>query len=164
MLEPVPQVHERLPVAPLPAALGMTDDPPPLIEAHAPVAEPAAAALGPDRYASAIDLVRRRDFEGALAQLDAFLAEQPHDVRVTRALFWRGEVLFAQRRYVPALSAFQTALEREPRGEKAADALLKIGLCHKRLGAPERARAAFEQLKAQFPDSYAARLAKAEET
>ena len=29
----------------------------------------------------------------------------------------------------------------------------KIGLCHKRLGAPDRARAAMNQLKAQFPQS-----------
>jgi TolA-binding protein len=40
---------------------------------------------------------------------------------------------------------------------------LKIGLCHKRLGAPERARTAIDQLKTQFPQSNAARLAQAEE-
>ena len=82
---------------------------------------------------------------------------------MTRALFWRGEVLFAQKRYEQALTGFQQALEREPRGEKAADALLKIGLCYQRLGQPERARATFERLKAQFPESDAARLAQAGE-
>jgi tol-pal system protein YbgF len=148
-LAPVPQVSERLLVAPLPATLGAPPE--------------AAPARTPDAYVLAIDLVRRRDFAGALSALDAFLAERPEDERATRALFWRGEVLFAQQRYAPALAAFQSALEREPRGEKAADALLKIVLCHRRLGAPERAREALERLKTQFPQSHAARLAQAEE-
>lgn len=146
-LQPVPQVSERLPVAPLPPALAGTGAYPP----------------SQDLYLEAMDLVRRRDFAGALDKLDAFLAQRPDDGRATRALFWRGEVLFAQKRYEPALAAFEGALSREPRGEKAADALLKIGLCHRRLGAPDKARAALERLKAQFPDSYAARLAQAEE-
>jgi tol-pal system protein YbgF len=147
-LQPVPQVSERLPVAPVPALGSAGAYPPP------PQSDP---------YLEAMDLVRRRDFAAALEKLEVFLAERPGDARATRALFWRGEVLFAQKRYELALSAFEGALSREPRGEKAADALLKIGLCHRRLGQPDKARAALEQLKAQFPDSYAARLAQAEE-
>lgn len=146
-LQSVPVVSERLPVAPLPSSLGM---------ARAPSDDR-------DSYLAAIDLLRRRDFAAALAALDAFLASTPADERAGRALFWRGEVLFAQKRYDQALSAFESSLSREPRGEKAADSLLKIGLCHKRLGAPDRARDAMNQLKSQFPQSHAARLAQAEE-
>jgi tol-pal system protein YbgF len=145
-LQSVPQVSERLPVAPVPTLGSTRSYPPPQ-----------------DPYLEAMDLVRRRDFASALEKLDAFLASHPDDARTTRALFWRGEVLFAQKRYELALASFENALRREPRGEKAADALLKIGLCHRRLGAPDKARAALEQLKSQFPDSYAARLAQAEE-
>jgi tol-pal system protein YbgF len=148
-LAPVPEVSERLPVAPLPASLGM--------------ARSAPAGDGKDPYLSAIDLVRRRDFPAALTALSRFIAAHPDDERVARAEFWRGEVLFAQKSYGLALSAFESSLKQEPKGEKAADSLLKIGLCHKRLGAPERARAAMQQLKAQFPQSNAARLAQAEE-
>jgi tol-pal system protein YbgF len=148
-LESIPEVSERLPVAPLPASLGL---------GRAPEATTAS-----DPYLSAIDLVRRRDFAAALAALGAFLRDYPADERVARAQFWRGEVLFAQKQYAQALSAFETALSREPRGEKAPDSLLKIGLCHKRLGAPDRARAAMDKLKLQFPQSNAARLAQAEE-
>jgi len=146
-LQPVPVVSERLPVAPLPTSLGIAR----------------AASDDKDSYLAAIDLLRRRDFAAALAALDAFLASTPSDERAGRALFWRGEALFAQKHYDQALSAFESSLSREPRGEKAADSLLKIGLCHKRLGAHDRARDAMNQLKAQFPQSHAARLAQAEE-
>jgi tol-pal system protein YbgF len=151
-LEPIPQVSERLPVAPLPDASVATR-----------AREPGNPEKGNDPYLVAIDLVRRRDFGAALGALSAFLRDHPGDERVGRAQFWRGEVLFAQRQYADALSAFESALSREPQGEKAPDSLLKIGLCHKRLGAPERARAAMRQLKTQFPQSHAARLAQAEE-
>lgn len=154
-LESVPQVSERLPVAPLPDGLAHER-----ARAEVAVLRP---ELGGDPYLSAIDLVRRRDFPAALSALSAFLRDHPADERAGRALFWRGEVLFAQKQYADALSAFETSLSREPRGEKAPDSLLKIGLCHRRLGAPERAREALNQLKTQFPQSNAARLAQAEE-
>lgn len=153
-LAPIPEVSERLPIAPLPD-LSSTRVPAPIPEAVAPIPQ--------DGYLAAIDMVRLRDFPAALASLDAFLAAHPQDERVAKALFWRGEVLFAQKQYQPALQAFQSSLQREPQGEKAADALLKISICHKRLGSPERARAAIHQLKTQFPHSHAARLAQAEE-
>jgi tol-pal system protein YbgF len=163
-LAPIPQVDERLPVAPLPDMLGLAKSkaepqaPADGVEAHG-----SAREQNKDPYLSAIDLVRRRDFPAALAALARFIAMHPEDARLARAEFWRGEVLFAQKSYATALSAFESSLKQEPKGEKAPDSLLKIGLCHKRLGAPERARAAIQQLKIQFPQSSAARLAQAEE-
>jgi tol-pal system protein YbgF len=151
-LAPIPQVDERLPVAPLPDALGMAK-----AKSDSPQADEE------DPYLSAIDLVRRRDFPAALAALARFIATHPDDGRIARAEFWRGEVLFAQKSYASALSAFESSLRQEPTGDKAPDSLLKIGLCHKRLGAPDRARAVIRQLKSQFPQSNAARLALAEE-
>jgi tol-pal system protein YbgF len=156
-LAPVPEVSERLPIAPLPESLGLAKGRPPSESVGS------AREQNKDPYRSAIDLVRRRDFGAALSALSQFIATHPDDERVGKAQFWRGEVLFAQKNYGPALSAFESSLSEEPQGEKAADSWLKIVLCHKRLGAPERARAAIKQLKAQFPQSNAARLAQAEE-
>ncbi len=146
---PIPVVSERLPLAPLPEAMPSAGQ---------------AAALDPrSHYRQAIDLVRQRAFGAALASLTDFLVRHPSDGRAPKVMFWRGEVLFAQREYTSALEAFESSLAREPKGAKAADALLKVGLCHKRLGAPERARDAMERLKAQFPQSDAARLAAQED-
>ncbi len=141
---PIPEVSERLPIAPVP--------------------DKAVAEGSPEvHYARALDLVRQRDFEHALAALTDFLARYPRDMRAPRVLFWRGEVLFAQHEYTRALEAFETALARDPAGDKAPDALLKMSLCHKRLGDADRARAAVQRLKSQFPQSNAAKLAAQED-
>lgn len=139
-----PPAYERLKVVPLPPDGG------------APSSEAAAA----DLYMRAIDLVRRREFPEALRELDAFLQSFGEDPRALRALFWRGEVLFAQREYASALESYESALARAPSGDKAADTLLRIARCCLRLGAAERARATLAQLEAEFPDSEAARLVK----
>jgi TolA-binding protein len=95
--------------------------------------------------------------------LDIFLRRFVDHPRAGKVMFWRGEVLFAQREYALALAAYERSLAREPRGEKAADALLKISLCHRQLGSPERARSALERLKSQFPDSEAALMVQRED-
>jgi len=149
-LMPIPVVSERLPVAPLPEAgsLAVGGETPLDASSH---------------YRAAIDLVRQREFDAALASLTEFLVRYPSDGRAPKVMFWRGEVLFAQRDYARALTAFESSLAKQPIGDRAPDALLKVGLCHKRLGAPERARAVIERLKAQFPQSDAARLAAQED-
>lgn len=108
----------------------------------------------------ALDLLRRREFAEALRELEAFVQSFPDDPRSARALFWRGEILFSERSYARALSAFEQVLARAPHGERAADAWLRIARCHMRLGAPALARAAITKLKAEFPESEAARLAE----
>jgi tol-pal system protein YbgF len=147
-LMPVPDVQERLPRF-VPSLAGA-----------APAPVPMAAE---QHYRQAIDLVRQRNFDAALISLNDFLVRYAEDPRAPRVLFWRGEVLFAQRDYARALGAFETSLARDPGGEKAADAWLRVARCHLRLGAKDRARAAIERLKAQFPNSDAARLAAQED-
>lgn len=149
-LMPVPEVSERLPIAPVPSLSS-------LAHLEATPVDPT------EQYRRAIDLVRQREFPQALRVLEDFLARFERDPRAAKVMFWRGEVLFAQRDYAAALVAYQNSLSREPRGEKAADSLLKIGLCHRHLGASERAQEAMQRLRAQFPESAAARLLSEED-
>lgn len=152
-LMPVPQVDERLPVAPLPSLKSVIQT----------VESQQQQESAEDLYRRAIDLVRRRDFGGSLRVLDEFLQRFAGHALAPKVMFWRGEVLFAQRAYERALSAYEAALARDPRGEKAPDALLKIGLCHRQLGSLEGARRALERLKTEFPKSDAARLIQEED-
>jgi tol-pal system protein YbgF len=130
----------------------------------APVATSLAATKpeADDLYLHALDLLRRRELPEALRELDAFVSASPSDPRIARAQFWRGELLFAEHQFARALSAYEQALRRDSTGDKAADTLLRIARCHRRLGESDRARAALLRLRTQFPDSAAARQAEHE--
>jgi tol-pal system protein YbgF len=160
-----PTTSERLTVATVPRlstiAAGPSAAPVAGSPGAAPASEPASAAGPADElYVHALDLLRRREFPEALRELDSFLRGFPGDARASRAHFWRGEILFAAHDFGRALAAFEQALAREPRGDKAPDTLLRIARCQQRLGAHERARAVLLQLRTQFPDSEAARVAR----
>jgi tol-pal system protein YbgF len=138
----------RLPVVPLPdQRIGGGHD---------------SSAAVRERYRAALKLVREQRWEDALAALANFLTEYPHESISDNARYWRGEVYYALRRYPDAIQEFQGVLARFPASDKAADCLLKVGLCHLRLGDRAEASRYFEQVIEQFPKSDAARAASAE--
>lgn len=110
-------------------------------------------------YRAALELVHTRHLEQALAALTVFLERHPGHVHAEGARYWRGEVHYAQRDYATALAEFEELVRLVPQGRKTADALLKIGLCHRRMGDLARAHLFFQRVLRQFPDTEAARSA-----
>jgi tol-pal system protein YbgF len=115
-----------------------------------------------DQYRAALRQVRDRDWDSAYDSLSGFLTVYGDDPMAASATYWRGEVQYAQRRYGAALQDFETVLSRFAGSEKAADALLKVGMCHQRLGDGASAERYFKLLREQFPSSDAARIASVE--
>lgn len=91
------------------------------------------------------------------------MRDNPSHAYVGNALYWRGEVRYAQREYARAAAEFQSVLDRLPRRHEAADALLKIGLCQVRMGDRARAHATFLRVREQYPNTEAARAALRED-
>ncbi len=150
---PPPGVPARLPVVPLPAARN--------------AAAVAAAAAGVDAeqreaYRAALRLVHERRWDDALEALARFADRYREGSLAAGATYWQGEIHYAQRQYADALVAFQALLSRFPASLKAADALLKVGLCHMRLGDQAMAERYFRQVREQYPSSDAARIASRE--
>jgi tol-pal system protein YbgF len=141
---------DRLPVAPLPAVAAAPD-------AAESVASREEAATR-ERYRAALKLVRERAFGAALQALTSFLAEHPDGAFTDDAMYWRAEVHYAERRYQEALDQFAAVVARYPTGTRVPDALLKLGMCHRRLGDEANARAYFRKVRDQYPDTEAARL------
>jgi tol-pal system protein YbgF len=169
-LPTVPTVSETLPVVPLPqqrAAQLRAADASPAAEGGA--SEPARAepARPPGEsplasYRAALKLLRERHFDQALEAFSTFIASNPHHALAANALYWRGEAHYAKREYAPALADFEGLLERFPRAEKAADALLKQALCLRQLGSEDKARDVFRRLRTDYPNSQAASMAARE--
>jgi tol-pal system protein YbgF len=156
----LPPGLDPLPVVALPGAPIRSVVPAP-VPAPVPAQSPSDPAIA--EYRSALALVRDRAFDRAITALSAFVSRHPDHAYVDNAVYWRAEAFYARREYPRALAEFESVVRRYPDGNKVADALLKIGLCHLRMGDVARARTFFRRVRSEFPDSVAARLASRED-
>lgn len=132
------------------------------------LAAPAAKAsavedTGVEAYRRGLDLIREQRFDEARQAFSAFLDVHPNHTYADNALFWRGELHFLRGEYGPALADFLTIERHHPWGNKLPDALFRIGQIYRKRGDETRARAYFDKVREQFPDTAAARLALRED-
>jgi tol-pal system protein YbgF len=135
-------VDEKLPVAtvrPLPPARAADD----------------AMTAYKDAYAA----LSRHEHKTAIAAFRAFVARHPEHDYADNAQYWLGEAFYDQADYQTALVEFRAVLKRFPGGNKAPDALLKIGFCLDKLGDAGAAGDALAQVAEIYPRTDAARLA-----
>jgi tol-pal system protein YbgF len=121
---------------------------------------PRSSALDPEAkkaYETALAQVQGRQYDRGLEGLNAFLVRWPDHPYAENAQYWRGEAYFAQGEYLRAAEQFEAVLARFGSGNKGPDALLKLGMCHDRLGASQRAREYWDRLKNEYPRSDAAK-------
>lgn len=104
-------------------------------------------------YENALSLVNSKQYDRALEALAAFLVRWPDHPYAENALYWRGEVHFARGEPLRAAEQFEAVLARFGGGNKAPDALLKIGMCHDRLGSSNRAKEYWDRLRRDYPRS-----------
>lgn len=131
-------------------------------EVSAPVASPADEAIAVE-YRAALAYVTARQWDLALDALGRFVLAHPEHAYADNAMYWRGEVLYAQRDYAAAITELTAMIERFPAGNKVPDALLRIGFAYQRLGESERARQIFRRVREQYPGTVAARTAPLED-
>lgn len=146
---------------------GGLDDAPVAVLAADPVAladpgptfSPAEERRAASEYRKAYELVQKSRFPQAQKQLEAFVTRWPTHQLADNALYWLGETLYAQKKYLEALQAFQRVIRDYPDGNKVPDAMLKTGLCYQNLGEPTQARKVLLQVAEIYPGSGAAGIA-----
>jgi len=151
---------ERLPVVPLPdagvpakpAQPGTAKAPPP-----PPVPVPRASALA--IYQKSLDALRRKEHADAIAGFQDLRKTYPKHALAENAQYWTGEAYYDQKSYAAALAEFRKLVREHAGGHKAADALLKAGYCHQKLGDQKSARNLLGQVVELYPKSTAAKLA-----
>jgi tol-pal system protein YbgF len=117
------------------------------------------SALDPEArkaYDAALALVSARNYDAALDALAAFLVKWPDHPYADNAMYWRGECYFAKGDYAHAQEQFAGVVDRFPAGNKAPDALLKLGMSAAKAGDPAKARDAYARLAREYPQSQAA--------
>jgi tol-pal system protein YbgF len=122
-------------------------------EHAAPEAEPLAL------YKTAYDDLRAGRHEAAERGFREFVHRFPHHDYADNAQYWLGECFYDQKRFDKAAPEFRAVVQRWPTGNKAPDALLKLGFSLIALGDVDKGRQALHELPATYPRTEAARLA-----
>ncbi len=144
-------VNEKLPVVPMPK------------RGAAPAAPAGPSASSPGdamaAYQSAYQALGRREHAVAIRELRGFLDRWPAHDYSDNAQYWLGEAYYDQSDFQTALAEFRAVLRKYPDGNKAPDALLKVGFCMSKLGDSDGARDVLAQVVDIYPRTDAARLA-----
>ena len=105
------------------------------------------------QYNAAFGLLKQADYPAAEEALKTFVAQHPKDALAGSAQYWLGETYYARGRYAEAASAFAEGYKNYPKGTKAADDLLKLGMSLARANQKQNACVAFVQLDHDFPNA-----------
>ncbi|MCS6912873.1 MAG: tol-pal system protein YbgF [Myxococcales bacterium] len=177
-LPPLPPVEDNLGVVPLPRAPASTATaaprppgpasvlPPAPSDARPPPAplEATPASASPEEpmalYRIGYEHLRGGRYAEAERDLREFVRRFPRHDYADNAQYWLAESFYARKGYKEAASSFRAVVERWPSGNKAPDALLKLGFCLLILGDQERGRAVLSQVTQHYPGTEAARLAE----
>lgn len=133
-------------------------------------ASPPAAPLAPlgsatttpaeDLYQAGIEKFRAKKWDAAVLIFYDLIVTHPNHALRESAQFLVADIFYAQKDYRGALAEFEALLAAIPKGAKAPDTLLKMGLSQRALGDGTRARRTWERLVREFPNSVAARQAR----
>jgi tol-pal system protein YbgF len=142
-----------------PSAKALPSGPEQLASA-APAARPLGGALpggsATAQYNQAFGLLKQADYPAAEAALRAFVEQHPNDPMAGNAQYWLGETYYTRGRYLEAATAFAEGYKRYPKGTKAAEGLLKLGMSLEHANQRQNACVALAQLDRDFPNPGAA--------
>jgi len=126
------------------------------VQAPAPVAANAPSVLPQgtpkSQYTYAFGLLRQANYDKAELALQEFVKLHPKDKLAGNARYWLGETFYVRAAYVQAAEVFLESYQAEPKGPKAPDSLLKLGMSLAGLDKKREACAAFDKLIKDFPD------------
>jgi tol-pal system protein YbgF len=106
-----------------------------------------------DQYNYAFGLLRQADYPGAEQALRAFIQRYPNDPLAGNAQYWLGETYYVRKDYNNAAAVFAEGYQKYPKGGKAADNLLKLGMALGQLGQKADACRALARLDRDFPSA-----------
>ena len=125
--------------------------------APAPTASAATIVLPPgtakEQYNYAFGLLRQANYDKAELALQEFVKLHPKEALASNARYWLGETFYVRAAYVQAAEVFLEGYQTDPKGPKAPDSLLKLGMSLGGLDKKREACAAFDKLLKDFPDA-----------
>lgn len=103
-------------------------------------------------YDQAFDLLRQGKYDESARELQSFLTKYPKSSYADNAYYWLGETFYLQKTYDKAAVQFMRGYQYAPKGNKAADNLLKLGMSLAELKKTKEACTTFRKLTQEFSD------------
>ena len=111
-------------------------------------------------YDAALAVMRKGDFALALPAFTDFVRRYPASGYHPSALFWLGNLHYAQRNYKDAMAQYRALVAVAPAHLRAPEAMLSIANCQVELKETKAARKTLEDLVKAYAQSEAATVAK----
>lgn len=103
-------------------------------------------------YDSAFNDIRDAKYESAESKFKKFMNEFPSHTLAANAQYWLAETFYVRGNYPQSAKMFAQGYQDYPKGAKASDSLLKLGLSLAKMDKKDDACLSFQQLKKDFPD------------
>lgn len=116
-----------------------------------------------EEYKTAYAKLLQHDFDGAETAMQSFINGNSDHPLTGNAMYWIGETYYARKRYGEAAGAFAKTYEHNPKGRKAPDSLLKLGMSLSQVGQVDSACLTYAELLSSHPDANKIILRRAEE-
>lgn len=113
------------------------------------------------RYLAAYELVKNKQFDSAITDMQAFITKYPHGGYSANAQYWLGELYMVKNNYPEAINHFNVVLQEFPSSSKNAASLLKIGYALAASGQKAEAQNKLQDVIKKYPATHTARLAAA---
>lgn len=112
-------------------------------------------------YGTALQLIRNRQYDQAIAQLDALIEQYPEGALAANAYYWLGEVYAAkpEPEYENARQALEQVIQFFPASNKVPDAGFKLGKVYHLMGDCDRAQELLTQVMQENSGKSVAKLA-----
>ncbi len=117
-----------------------------------------------DLYERAYKNLLGRRFGLAEAGFKTFLNQNAKHPLASKAQYWLGETYYVQGRYKQAAQSFLTGYRTYPKGGRAAESLLKLGMSLNKLGQKKQACGAYLEVGRAYPSANAVRKQAARES
>ncbi len=123
-----------------------------------PNAVPALSSAADEEalYLKSFDQLKGGKYDDAIGGFKTMLAKYPQGNYSDNAWYWTGESYYIKKDFPNALSSYRSLLEKFGSSPKVPDALLKTGIIQQEQKKNDAAKAAYNRVIKEFPNSSAA--------
>ena len=128
------------------------------VPTRAPSPSPSPTTMPPsgtpkEQYTYAFNLLRQTNYDQAQIALEQFIAAHGSNALAGNARYWLGETFYVRADYQKAAQLFFEGFQSDPKGTKAPDMLLKLGMSLVQLGKKNEACTTYDKVAADFAKS-----------